>query len=162
MIPQDNLTLTLQHLPWFAEMNPEQLEKLARIATIYHLEPGDLLFREGDRDDALYVLLEGQVAMDIEVPTRGQVVCHIAEMLEIIGWSSMTPIVRQRISQARATQTCMVVGFNSKLLQQLCDEDEKIGYVIFRRLANVVANHLLTMRLCLLEMVIHPTEQGTR
>jgi CRP/FNR family transcriptional regulator, cyclic AMP receptor protein len=108
------------------------------------------------------VLLEGQVAMDIEVPTRGQIVCHTAEMLEIIGWSSMTPIVRQRIAQARATQTCMVVGFNSKLLQQLCDEDEKIGYVVFRRLANVVANHLLTLRLCLLELIMHPAEQGTR
>ena len=159
MIPQDNLALTLQHLPWFVGMEPAQLDKLARIATLYHLEPGDLLFREGDRDDSLYMLIEGQVALEIEVPTRGQAVYHIAEMLDIIGWSSMTPIVRQRIARARATQASLVLGFNSKLLQQLCDEDNKIGYVVFRRLANVVANRLLTMRLCLLELIMHPVEQ---
>jgi hypothetical protein len=39
------------------------------------------------------------------------------------------------------------LAFNSKLLQQLCDEDHELGYVIMRRLANVVANRLLTTRL---------------
>ncbi|MBE0699626.1 MAG: cyclic nucleotide-binding domain-containing protein [Anaerolineaceae bacterium] len=162
MYPQDNLVTVLQHLPWFNGMNPNQLEQLARIATIYNFEPGDLLFSEGDRDDSLYVLLEGQVTMEIEVPTRGQTAYYIAEMLDIIGWSSMTPIVRQRIARARATQASLVLGFNSKLLQQLCDDDQEIGYVVFRKLANVVANGLLTMRLCLMEIIVHPVEQQIR
>jgi CRP/FNR family transcriptional regulator, cyclic AMP receptor protein len=162
MYPQDNLSMILQHLPWFTGMNPAQLDQLARIATVYNFEPGDLLFCEGDRDDSLYVLLEGQVAMEIEVPTRGQTAYYTAEMLDIIGWSSMTPIVRQRIARARATQASLVIGFNSKLLQQLCDDDHEIGYVVFRRLANVVANRLLTMRLCLMEMIVHKVEQEIR
>jgi CRP-like cAMP-binding protein len=159
MFPENNLVTTLQHIPWFAGLSPEQLNKLAQIATVYHFLPGHLLFREGDRDDSLYVLLEGQVALEIEVPTRGQVVYHCAEMLDIIGWSSMTPIVRQRIARARATQVSQVVGFNSKLLDQLCEDDAQIGYVIFRRVANVVANRLLKMRLCLMELIAHPVTQ---
>jgi CRP/FNR family transcriptional regulator, cyclic AMP receptor protein len=162
MYPQDNLIISLQHLPWFTGMTPAQLDKLARIATMYNFEPGDLIFREGDRDDSLYVLLEGQVAMEIEVPTRGQTAYYVAEMLDVIGWSSMTPVVRQRIARARATQASLVLGFNSKLLVQLCDEDHEIGYVVFRRLANVVANRLLTMRLCLMEMIVHPVEHEIR
>jgi CRP-like cAMP-binding protein len=158
MYPQIKLEQTLQHLPWFTGLTSEQLCKLARIATLYHFEPGDLFFREGDRDDSLYVILEGQVALEIEVPTRGQVIFHTAEMLDIIGWSSMTPIVRQRTARARATKTSLVLGFNSKLLEQLCEEDNQIGYLVYRRLANVVANRVLTMRLCLMELIAQPVE----
>ncbi len=159
MFPEINLVTTLQHIPWFTDLSREQLKKLARIATVYQLMPGNMLFREGDRDDSLYILLEGQVALEIEVPTRGQANYHTAEMLDVIGWSSMTPIVRQRIARARATAPSQVLGFNSKLLDQLCDDDPQIGYIVYRRLANVVANRLLEMRLCLMEMIAHPVEQ---
>jgi CRP/FNR family transcriptional regulator, cyclic AMP receptor protein len=162
MYPQDNLSLTLQHLPWFRGLTLAQFEKLSRIATIYNFETDELIFQEGDRDDSLYVLLEGQVAMEIEVPTRGQRAYYIAEILDIIGWSSMTPIVRQRIARARTTKPCLVLGFNSELLSQLCDDDHEIGYMIYRRLANVVANRLLNMRLCLMEMIVHPVAHEVR
>jgi CRP/FNR family transcriptional regulator, cyclic AMP receptor protein len=155
MYPQENLTMTLRHLPWFTGLGVCQLEKLASIATLRQLDPGDTLFREGERDDSLYVLLEGQVALEIEVPTQGQALYYTAEMLDIIGWSSMTPIVRQRIASARALQPSLLIGFNSKLLQQLCEDDHEIGYVVYRRLANVVANRFLTMRLCLMDIITH-------
>lgn len=149
----DKLTTTLRHLPWFTMLSTDQLNQLASISAYYQLQPGELLFHEGDRDDALYILLEGQLAFEMEVPAHGQATYYVAEILDIVGWSSMTPIVRQRIAQARATQASLLIGFNSKLLQQLCDEDNEIGYVIYRRLANVVANRMLTMRLCLMDIL---------
>lgn len=161
MYPQSNLQQTLRHLPWFADLTQAQLQQMASIASLQRLDSGDILFKEGDREDSLYVLLEGQVALEVEVPTRGQVVFFTAEMMDILGWSSMTPIVRQRTAQARATQDCLLLGFNSKLLQQLCDEDHQIGYVIMRRLANVVANRLLTTRLCLLDIIAQAVHQET-
>jgi CRP/FNR family transcriptional regulator, cyclic AMP receptor protein len=148
-----DLTKTLRRIPWFAELSKAKLDCLASIATLHELEAGDQLFQEGDREDFLYVLLEGQVVLEIEVPTRGQVPIYTAEVLDTLGWSSMTPIVRQRTASARATQPCLLIGFNSKLLQQLCDDDCELGYIIMRRMANVVANRLLTTRICLLEMI---------
>ncbi len=160
MYPQANLQQILRHLPWFGDLTQAQLEQMARIASLYRLEAGDILFKEGDRDDSLYVLLEGQVVLEIEVPTRGQVVFFTAEMMDILGWSSLTPVVRQRTAQARASQECLLLGFNSKLLQQLCDEDYQIGYIVMRRLANVVANRLLTTRLCLLDIITQAVHQA--
>jgi len=153
------LAETLRHLPWFTTLNPGQLDQLAKIAAFHHLSPGDTLFLEGDRVDSLYILLEGRVNLEIEVPTHGQLVYYVAEILDVIGWSSMTPVVRQRIAQARATQESLLVGFNSKLLQQLCDEDIEIGYSVYRRLANIVANRMLTMRLCLMDIISQPVAQ---
>jgi CRP/FNR family transcriptional regulator, cyclic AMP receptor protein len=157
-MPAD-LSKTLRRIPWFVELSQSQLDCLASIATLHELETGDMLFTEGDREDYLYILLEGQVVLEVEVPTRGQVPIYTAEILDTIGWSSMTPIVRQRTASARATQPCLLLGLNSKLLQQMCDEDHELGYIVMRRLANVVANRLLTTRICLLDMISHTVPQ---
>ncbi len=161
MYLQAGLTNTLRRIPWFVDLSPSQIECLSSIAMLHELETGEFLFKEGDREDSLYILLEGQVALEVEVPTRGQVQIYTAEMLDILGWSSMTPIVRQRTASLRATKPCLLLGFNSKLLQQLCDEDHELGYIIMRRLANVVANRLLTTRLCLFDLIAHTEPQDT-
>lgn len=155
MYLQAGLTNTLRRIPWFADLTQVQLECLSGISTLRELEAGAVLFHEGDREDYLYVLLEGQVVLEVEVPTRGQVPVYTAEILDIIGWSSMTPIVRQRTASVRATKPSLLVGLNSKLLQQMCEEDHELGYVIMKRLANLVANRFLTTRLCLLDMIAH-------
>jgi NADH dehydrogenase len=39
-----------------------------------HFEPGEVVFREGDRGDWLYVVLEGEVEVVRHVPARGEIV----------------------------------------------------------------------------------------
>jgi CRP-like cAMP-binding protein len=112
MYLQSGLTNTLRRIPWFVELTQLQLECLAGIATLHELEEGTSLFNEGDREDYLYVLLEGQVVLEVEVPTRGKVPVYTAETLDIIGWSSMTPIVRQRTASVRATKPCLLLGLS--------------------------------------------------
>ncbi len=155
MYPQDEYSKMLHRIPWFVDLSQDQIDRLSSITSLHQLEAGDILFREGDREDMLYILLEGQVNLQVEVPTRGQVTVFTAEMLDVLGWSSLTPVVRQRTASAYASRPSTLVSFNSKLLQQLCDEDHELGYVIMRRLANVVANRLLTTRLCMLDMISH-------
>lgn len=160
MYLQAGLNNTLRRIPWFVDLTQAQLDCLGGIATLHELEEGAVLFKEGDREDYLYVLLEGQAVLEVEVPTRGQVPVYTAEALDILGWSSMTPIVRQRTASVRATKPCLLLGLNSKLLQQMCEEDHELGYIIMKRLANVVANRLLTTRLCLLDMIAHVESPG--
>jgi CRP/FNR family transcriptional regulator, cyclic AMP receptor protein len=162
MYLQADLIPTLRGIPWFAELNQSQLDRLASVATLHHFEAGDYLFKEGDRKDYLYILIEGQVELQVEVPTRGLIPFYTAETLDVIGWSSMTPIVRQRTANARVMAPSALIGINNKLLEQLCDEDHEMGYIVMRRLANVVANRLLTARLCLLDIIAQNEPQETQ
>jgi CRP/FNR family transcriptional regulator, cyclic AMP receptor protein len=161
IVQKDDLAKTLRRIPWFLDLEDTNLDQLALLATIQTYEPGEILFKEGDPEDFLFILLEGQVVLEIEVPTHGQLSFYTAETLDIIGWSSMTPIVRQRTASARATQRSMLLCFQSKLLQQLCDENHDLGYVIMRRLANVVANRLLTSRVHMMELIAQMAHQET-
>lgn len=161
MYLQADIVKLFHRIPWFLSLDEAQLDRLAEIAILHEMEPGEELFKEGDRHDFLYILLEGQIVLEMEVPTHGQAEFYTAEALDIIGWSSLTPIVRQRTAGARATQHSLLLGFQSKLLEQLCEEDHDLGYIIMRRLANVVANRLLTTRVFLMDMIAHAAPQET-
>jgi len=147
----------LQTIPWFQELPPDHFDKLIDLSCLVDFETGEELFREGDKEDCLFVVLEGRVAIEMYVPGRGKTRIYTAEPMDIVGWSSITPVVRQRTAGARAVLPSRVVCMNAQKLYKACEEDHDLGYVVYRRLANVVASRLLTTRLQLLDMFAHPT-----
>lgn len=155
MFRQAELQQTLQTIPWFLELTESQIEKLASITSIHHLSKGDTLFHEGDPEGNLYILLDGEMALDIQIPGRETLRIFTAEPLDIIGWSSLTPMVRQCTATAHALFDCDYLELGSERLIRLCDEDGKLGYIIMKRIANVVASRLLTTRIQLLDHLIN-------
>jgi CRP/FNR family transcriptional regulator, cyclic AMP receptor protein len=156
MTSQKQLVDALQAIPWFQMMNAEHFKKVLGIAKICRYEPGQVIFHEGDKEDFLYVVLEGRVAIEMSVPGRGRMRILTAEPMEEVGWSSVTPVVRQRTAGARAVLPSRLVAFDAEALRQLCEEDHDFGYFVMRRLVNVVAGRLLTGRLQLLDMFANP------
>jgi CRP/FNR family cyclic AMP-dependent transcriptional regulator len=154
-----SLIQTLQTIPWFLELKPRQLEQLASIARFRTLKADEILFHEGDREDLLYIVMEGQIALEVFVPSQGLVRTYTAETLDVIGWSSMTPIVRQRTATAQAITNCSVLLFNGEWLRNLCDQDHDLGYIIMRRLANVVASRFLSTRLTLFDLLVNVSRE---
>ena len=125
-----------------------------------HLDTADILFKEGDAENCLYVLLEGEVALQTHVPGYGDADFFIAEPLDVIGWSVLTPVVRQRTDTAVARSPSILICFNSEMLRQMCEEDHESGYIVMRRIANVAASRLLTTRLHLFEVIRSLTEHA--
>ena len=56
--------------PLFSGLSQEALESLVAELTLVQLAPKEVLFREGDPGDALYVIVEGEVAVQAEGPPR--------------------------------------------------------------------------------------------
>ena len=159
MSDQKEIINALQAISWFQELDPEHFNKLVSIAGLMNVEAGEELFREGDKEDCLYVVVEGRVALEIFIPGRGRIRIYTAEPMDIVGWSSITPVVRQRTASARAVLPSRLVCFNAANLFNLCNEDHDLGYVVMRHLSNVVASRLLTTRLQLLDMFSHPNNK---
>lgn len=156
MNQQQELIAALQTIPWFQELKPELFDKIASISELFQAEPGQELFREGDKEDFMYIVLEGRVAIEMFIPGRGRIRIFTAEPMDIIGWSSVTPVVRQRTASARVILPSGLIKIDTPKLLIMCEEDHDLGYTVMRRLANVVASRLLTTRLQLLDMFAHP------
>jgi CRP-like cAMP-binding protein len=150
MLNQANLTSTIKTIPWFLELAPESIQRLSKIAEVRTVEEGEIIFSEGEQHPYLYILLEGQVSLDSFIPGHGSMSILTVESLDVIGWSSLTPVVRQKTSTARALTRTTLLAFPADKLIAACEADCDLGYIIMRRLANIVASRMLNHRLHLL------------
>ncbi|MFW5714292.1 MAG: cyclic nucleotide-binding domain-containing protein [Brevefilum sp.] len=153
MLNQADLTSTIKTIPWFLELSPESLQRLVAIAEVRSFEEGEIIFSEGEQHSYLYVILEGQVSLESYVPGHGSMPILTAESLDVIGWSSLTPVVRQKTSTARALKHTNLLAFHAKSLMATCETDCDLGFIIMRRLANIVASRMLNHRLHLLGII---------
>jgi CRP-like cAMP-binding protein len=157
MLNQAELTSAIKSIPWFLELNSENLQRLTSIADVRSYQTDEVLFSEGEQHGNLYIVIEGKVQIESFVPGYGSLPIFTAESLDVVGWSSLTPVVRQKTGTARVTETAKLLVFDAEQLMELCEEDCDLGFLIMRRLANIVASRLLTHRLHLLELI---TSQG--
>jgi CRP/FNR family cyclic AMP-dependent transcriptional regulator len=157
---QERLHQALEAIPWFAELAPDHFDRLLTIGELRRVEPEERLFNEGDPQDFLYVLLRGRVAIEMHVPTRGRVRLATVEPPDVFGWSSVTPVVRQRTASATVVLPSELAAFDAGRLRRLLDQDHELGYLVMRRMANVIAGRLLTTRLQWLDMFASPDDSG--
>jgi CRP-like cAMP-binding protein len=154
-----DLINAMQTVPWFQRMSQEHFEKLLRIASLMEVDAGQELFREGDPEDYLYIVVTGRVAIEIFVPSRGRTRIYTADPMDEVGWSSVTPVVRRRTAGARAVLPSCLIRLDAVKLRQVCEQDCDLGYFIMRRMSNVIAGRLLTTRLQLLDMFANPAAE---
>jgi len=153
MLSQVNITATIKSIPWFLDLSNESLQLLTGIADVHSFNSGEVIFSEGEKHPYLYVILEGKVQLESFVPGRGSLTYLTAESLDVIGWSSLTPVVRQKTGSAIAVEPTRLLAFHANSLMDLCEKDCELGFVIMRRLANIIASRLLNHRLHLLELL---------
>jgi CRP-like cAMP-binding protein len=149
----------LQAIPWFQKISDEHFSKLAEISTIKLYSKEEVLFKQGDTEKFLYIVLEGRVGVEIYNPMQGYIRIYTAEPMDVVGWSSATPVVRQRTATAKAVLDSRLIVIDAPKLNQLCEEDHHLGYIVMRRLANVVAARLMLCRLQTLDLFAHPAEE---
>ncbi len=150
----------LQEIAWFSELKPEHFEKLAEIASIHELPADSEVFREGDRQDKLYIVVEGRVALEIFIPHQGRLRILTAEAMDVIGWSAVTPGMRTRTASAKTVIPSTLIGIDSEALRDISKDDHEFGYIVMRRIANIVASRLMVTRLQLLDMFAAPSEES--
>ena len=159
MDKEKNLLEILQALPWFQTLSDEHFAKLCKISKEKMVAKDEVLFKQGDTEKALYILIEGRIGIEIYGPVQGYIRIYTAEPMDVVGWSSATPVVRQRTATAKAVLDSRLVAIDAQKLNQLCEEDHHLGYIVMRRLANVVAARLMICRLQTLDMFAHPEEE---
>ncbi|HQU44594.1 MAG TPA: cyclic nucleotide-binding domain-containing protein [Pirellulales bacterium] len=62
----------LRSLAFVRNLEPDGLDRLAAIAKPIEWQNDEIIFREGDCDGFLYLVTEGRVALEINVPPRGR------------------------------------------------------------------------------------------
>lgn len=154
MAKNADLIAQLKTVPIFLDLKPFQLARLATAVSVVDMEPGVEFITEGDSLDYTYILLEGDMIVEVYVPSHGKVETSHLGPLDICGWSALTPIVRQRTGTVTTVTFCRLLKMDSRILIPICEEDHDIGFCVYRRVANVAARTFLTTRLQLMNLIV--------
>src|SRR5579884_2225096 len=77
--------------PFLAGMNHAQLALLTDCAMASHLIPGQIVWREGEMADRVYLIETGKVVLESGKNVRQRVVIKTLGAGDLLGWSWMFP-----------------------------------------------------------------------
>ena len=127
------------------------LQRVAAIAQLRGIPTGTFLFREGAQNDQLMIIAIGKVALDIQVPGRGEVRIISLGPGDMVAWSALLGGGRMTTS-AVALEDTQVVAIGAADALALCQSDPVFGYHLMHQVAQVLANRLVATRLQLLDL----------
>jgi CRP/FNR family cyclic AMP-dependent transcriptional regulator len=145
-----DLLQVLQKHPFVAEFRPEHTAKLALLAKQVHFDKGHVIFHEGDDYSVLYLLGEGMVALELEVP--GQVLrVQTLYAGDVFDWSALLPHAGKHF-QARALNPVTALAFEGDQLLASFKTDPEFGLAFVLRVMGVVSERLRAARVQLVDM----------
>ncbi len=155
-----SLPYRLQRLAFTEDLSLPQLEQMAEDATPVQWDAGVTVFREGDLDTKLYVVEEGQVAIEMLMPGRGLVTILTVGPGEMFGWSSLF-YQRPKTASARTIKPTKAIALDAEKLRSQCESDPKLGFALTRRLLQIVSERLKATRMQLIDVYSHPDKLTT-
>jgi CRP-like cAMP-binding protein len=126
----------LAQTEFFAVAPPEVLQAIVAAGSERRLVRGDLLFREGDAADALYVVLTGRVAIAIANPIdHRETVVSLMEPGDLFGEMAMLDD-GPRSAMARALETSTVLAIPFEPVVAAFQSDPRMLWGVTRLLAH--------------------------
>jgi CRP/FNR family transcriptional regulator, cyclic AMP receptor protein len=144
------LVETLREIRFLHDMAPEHLELIANHARVREFNENDVVFREGDPAESIYLVIFGNVSLEICAAGSGCKQILTIGPGELLGWSALLDQSRYT-ARARTPQTARLVEINVPQLLKVCDGDPKFGYELMRRTALALANRLSATRMQLID-----------
>lgn len=112
---------------------------------------GSYLFHEGEPADQLYLIREGRVALEVEVPGRGTLTFQTLGEDEIVGVSWLVPPYRWAYT-AKALDAVRAIAVDARCLRDACEEDHDFGYALMKRFMPVLIDRLQATRFQILDV----------
>lgn len=130
----------IQELELFDRIPSHIINGIADFAVEENYSVEQVLFRQGEDADYLYLLEDGQLAIVVEGEKR--VVFPITEPGSIFGWSALVE-PRKYTASAEFTMDSKVMKLDGERLLRLFERHPHEGLLIMRRLAGVIGSRLL-------------------
>lgn len=142
----------LSQIDLFEGLPHEQLEVIAKISEETNCQKGELIFREAAKAEKLYVLLEGKVALRLQISSKPQsiTVSVINSSNQSFGWSGLVAPYHYTAS-ALCESDCRLLAIDGQELIQALKQDPKSGFIVMERIATIISNRLRNSRMVLLK-----------
>lgn len=141
----------LQETEFFKGLTVEQISEVLKIANIVNFSEGDVIMKEGDIGDTMYVILDGTVevvkslimqGIEEEVKGKNKVFTRLNEKQHAVFGEIALLEEFKRTATIIALTKCSLYEFRKDDFLRLTENDQNIGYRIVLNLARIVSARL--------------------
>ena len=141
-------TELLASVPLFTDLSPDEVEKLAAASGVQDLRRGDVLFREDEESDCLYVVMDGRIAIAKRSIDGRESVVALMEGGDLFG--EMPLFDRQgRSAEARALEMSRVLVIGYGPVREIYEHRPELLWGV----VGLLASRLRTMDVALADTV---------
>jgi CRP/FNR family transcriptional regulator, cyclic AMP receptor protein len=121
----------------FKELRPDELHRLAEQTSRENLRRGDVVFREGDEPDRLYVVIQGRIAISKRSVDGREAVVALVEDGDLFGeMGFFLPLGRSAEARALEPSTLLALPFSP--VRQIYEERPQLLWGVVSMLADRV------------------------
>ncbi|GAA3455214.1 MULTISPECIES: cyclic nucleotide-binding domain-containing protein [Dactylosporangium] len=137
--------------PFLDGLPADQVERLSRWARRAPYRAGTRIFEEHSHAQRFWLIREGSVTLQTQVPGRGAVAVETLGPGTVLGWSWLFPPYRWHFSAVTVDPVLSVV-LDGVGVRALCRDDPVLGYELTTRFVAVVVDRMQATRTRLLDL----------
>ena len=141
----------LDKLSFCKGLSKEYMKRLVSLGEFKTFKPGECIFYEGVTSADVYLLIDGEVALETSLPGRDPVCIQTVEAGELLGWLPVLGLACMTAT-ARVLTPCHVLALNAAKILALAETDPRFVLDFMRRTATTLARRLNATRLQVLEV----------
>jgi CRP/FNR family cyclic AMP-dependent transcriptional regulator len=131
-----DLTQVLQSVDLFEGLAVDEIEEVAHICSEQRFSKGQLITREGEQGDELYIITEGFVEVLLgEKPSSSAIVVVSLGSGQVIGEMALLDQGPRSASLRATSEPTILQVIQRNQFDKLCQENTHIGYIVMRNLA---------------------------
>ena len=143
-------------IPFFQGLPAEALRELAAKSTLLTLERGGILLSQHDAAEHVFFLISGAAQSYIRFHgVDDLLVGIIREPGALLGWSVFRQPHRYTAT-IRCEEDCRVLRLPREVIMKLVETQPRLGYLLLKRVAAVLANRLEQTR----DILVRPEATG--
>lgn len=132
----------LRDLELFSGLNKDELAIVAAICRTKEFEEQTEIFKEGDTDRDLYVLLEGKINIEIQLKLKSEKASvHTVSKGEVFGEFALVD-GEVRSASATSVKKSKVIVVLKDDLDKTIEANPRIGYIIMKNFAKILCTRI--------------------
>jgi CRP-like cAMP-binding protein len=125
----------------FAGIRTEGLRRVASICSEESFRLGDIVFREGEVGDKLYIILDGKIRISREVSGMGEEALAVLGIGQAFGEMALIDDF-PRSADARVHEKCRLLVLTKDALEDLLFLDKDLGYEVLWNFVRILSTRL--------------------
>ena len=130
----------LARIPLFADLPPEELDRLVSALDVVNLKSGDILYREGATAEQMYIIISGELEINMASDTDNELILNVLHEGEYFGEMGLIMPGGRRTAGARARGDIVLLSMSRSQFQDLLHRHPELANAMVRVLSQRLDN----------------------